>query len=62
LLAHVVFQQTDVHIRVQIGRPIHAKDLGSTETQVIHKAVLTEMRLLIENPPEGEVVYATRNT
>jgi hypothetical protein len=54
LLAHVVFQQTDVHIRVQIGRPIHAKDLGSTETQVIHKAVLAEMRLLIQNPPEGE--------
>jgi hypothetical protein len=54
LLAHVVFQQTDVHIRVQIGRPIHTNDLGSTETQVIHKAVLAEMKRLIQNPPEGE--------
>jgi len=54
LLAHVVFKQNDVHIRVQIGRPIYAKDLGSTETQVIHQAVLAEMKNLIENPLEGE--------
>jgi len=54
LLAHVVFKQTDVHVRVQIGRPIYTKDLGSTETQVIHQAVLAEMKRLIENPPEGE--------
>ena len=54
LLAHVVFKQNDVHIRVQIGKPIYAKDLGSTETQVIHQAVLAEMKNLIENPLEGE--------
>lgn len=54
LLAHVVFKQTDVHVRVQIGRPIYARDLGSTETLVIHQAVLAEMKRLIENPPEGE--------
>ncbi len=58
LVAHVVFKQTDVHVRVQIGRPIHAKDLGSTETRVIHQAVLAEMKRLIENPPEGEGVSA----
>lgn len=54
LLAHVVFKQNDVHIRVQIGRPIYAKDLGSTKTQVIHQAVLAEMKNLIENPLEGK--------
>ena len=54
LLAHVVFKQTDIHVRVQIGCPIYARDLGSSETQVIHQAVLAEMKRLIENPPEGE--------
>lgn len=46
----------DVRIRVQIGNPIYAKQLGTTETNVIHQAVLTEMKRLIENPPEGEGV------
>lgn len=54
LLAHVVFKQKDVHVRVQIGKPIYRRDLGSTETQVIHQAVLAEMKRSIENPPEGE--------
>lgn len=46
----------DVRVRVQIGNPIYAKQLGTTETNVIHQAVLTEMKRLIENPPEGEGV------
>jgi len=56
LLAHVMFKQKDVHVRVQIGNPIYTKDLGTTETKVIHEAVLAEMKQLIENPPlrEGE--------
>ena len=54
LLAHVVFKQKDVHVRVQIGCPIYAKDLGSTDTPVIHQAVLAEMKRLIQNSPEGE--------
>jgi 1-acyl-sn-glycerol-3-phosphate acyltransferase len=54
LLAHVVFKQNDVHIRVQIGKPIYVNELGSNETQVIHQAVLAEMKRLIQNPPEGE--------
>lgn len=41
----------DVRIRVQIGNPIYAKQLGTTETKIIHQAVLTEMKRLIENPP-----------
>lgn len=58
LLAHVAFKKKNVHVSVQIGRPIYAKDLGTTETAVIHQAVLAEMKHLIENPPEGEGVSA----
>ena len=54
LLAHVVLKKKDVHVRVQIGCPIYAKELGTTETKVIHQAVLAEMKRLIENPPAGE--------
>lgn len=56
LLAHVMFKKKDVHVRVQIGKPIYAKELGTTETKVIHQAVLAEMKQLIENPPleQGE--------
>jgi hypothetical protein len=54
LLAHVVLKRNDVHIRVQIGRPIYTKTLGSTNTQVIHQAVLDEMKRLLNNPPTGK--------
>jgi hypothetical protein len=54
LLAHVLFRMRDVHVRVQIGNPIYAKNLGTTEAKVIHQAVLAEMKQLIENPPLGE--------
>ncbi len=58
LLAHVTFRRNDVDIRVQIGKPITAHELGTTEAQVIHQAVLSEMTRLIENSPEGEGVSA----
>jgi len=54
LLAHVAFRQKDVHVQVQIGRPIRTQELGSRETAVIHQAVLAEMRRLIQNPPTGD--------
>jgi len=54
LLAHAIWNVKPVTVRVQIGRPIYAKDLGTTETQVIHHVVLGEMKQLIENPPEGQ--------
>ena len=53
LLAYVMLKVKPVSVRVQIGRPIYASDLGSTRTQVIHQAVLAEMKYLIENIPEG---------
>lgn len=49
LLGMVIFNEKPVTVQVQIGRPIYTKDLGTTETAVIHQAVLTEMKLLIEN-------------
>ena len=53
LLTHVMLKKKDVHVRVQIGNPIYTRDLGTTETKVIHEAVLKEMKELIENPPTG---------
>ena len=54
LLAHAIWNVKPVTVRVQIGKPIYAKDLGTTETQVIHQAVLAEMQELIENPLKGQ--------
>ena len=54
LLAHVMLRKREVHVRVQIGNPIYASDLGTTDTKVIHQAVLAEMKELIEHPPVGE--------
>lgn len=44
----------DVRVRVQIGNPIYAKQLGTTETKIVHQAVLAEMKRMIEKPPQGE--------
>jgi hypothetical protein len=54
LLAYTVLNVRPVSARVQIGQPIYAKELGTTETKVIHQAVLAQMTQLIKNPPIGE--------
>lgn len=54
LLAYAILKVKPVTVRVQIGEPIYAKDLGTTEIQVIHQAVLAEMKQMITNPPEGQ--------
>lgn len=51
LLGMVMFNEKPVTVTIQIGKPIYAKDLGTTETDAIHQAVLAEMKELIENPP-----------
>ena len=53
ILAHVMLKKKDVQVRVQIGNPIYARELGTTEPKAIHQAVLAEMRQLIEHPPVG---------
>ena len=56
LLTMVMWNIKPVTVTVQIGKPIDSKELGGTNTQVIHQAVLTEMKHLIENPPIGDGV------
>jgi hypothetical protein len=55
LLAMVMWDAKPVTVTVQIGNVVDPKKLG-TNTQVIHQAVLDEMKSLIENPPQGEGV------
>ncbi len=51
LLGMILFDEKPVTVTVQIGNPIYVKDLGTNDTNVIHQAVLAEMKLLIENSP-----------
>lgn len=53
LLGMIIFNEKPVTVTIQIGKPIYARVLGTTETNVIHQAVLAEMKNLIENPPFG---------
>jgi len=53
LLAMVMWNARPVAVTVQIGRPITAQELGTTDTRILHQAVLAEMKRLIENPPDG---------
>jgi len=54
LLAMVMWNAKPVTVTVQIGKPVDPKQLGTTNTKVIHQAVLSEMKSLIENPPQGD--------
>lgn len=54
LLAHVMLGLKPVSVRVQVGGPVTVAALGSKDTHVIHQAVLTEMKRLVETPPQGE--------
>ena len=58
LLAMVMFDIRPVTVTVQIGRPVTTSELGTSDTQAIHQAVLGEMKLLIEHPPTGEGISA----
>jgi hypothetical protein len=58
MFAHMNWEIKDLRVRVQIGKPIYTKDLGTTETIIIYQAVLAGMKRLIENPPAGEGVSA----
>jgi hypothetical protein len=56
LLFQILWDRKPLDVTVQIGKLITVAELGSKDTQVIHWAVLEEMKRLIENPPEGEGV------
>lgn len=51
LLGMVIFGEKPVTVTIQIGKPIYARELGTTDTDAIHQAVLAEMKSLIENVP-----------
>jgi 1-acyl-sn-glycerol-3-phosphate acyltransferase len=53
LLSHVIWNRRPVIVRVQIGRPLYAMDLGGTNPKIIHSAVITEMEKLILEVPRG---------
>jgi len=53
LLSHVIWNSRPVIVRVQIGRPIYARDLGGTNPKIIHSAVINEMEKLILETPRG---------
>ncbi|HET9587256.1 MAG TPA: hypothetical protein VFO91_00585 [Anaerolineales bacterium] len=54
LLAHAIWNVKPVTVRVKIGKPIYADDLGTTNTQIIHEALIAEMESLIRNAPKGQ--------
>jgi hypothetical protein len=54
LLAMLMLDLRPVTVKVQIGRPISARELGTRDPQAIQRALLAGMTGLIENPPEGE--------
>jgi hypothetical protein len=54
LLAHVMWNIKPVTVRVQVGRPVRAAELGTTDPAAIHTAVIAEMARLINHPPLGE--------
>jgi putative hemolysin len=56
LLAMVMWDAKPVTVTVQIGNAVDPKKIGTTNTQMLHQAVLDEMKSLIENPPQGEGV------
>lgn len=53
LLSNIALHTRPVTVKIQVGPPIRARELGSTDTAVIHTAVIRSMRSLIEKAPAG---------
>ena len=54
LLNTMLWNTKPVTVTVQVGKPIIAREIGTTDTRVLHNALIHEMRSLIECPPVGE--------
>jgi hypothetical protein len=50
LLLQTLFDARPITVHVQIGRPISIEGLGSADAQVIHAAVLAQMKHMLEHP------------
>lgn len=57
-LIQILWDRKPLDVTVQVGNPISIAELGSKDTVVIHQAVLSEMKRLIENPPTSEGISA----
>lgn len=53
LLANVVLRVRPVTVQIQVGTPILAADLGTTDVAAIHQAVLRSMTDLLQVGPRG---------
>lgn len=58
LLASVALHARPVTVTIQIGQPIYARKIGSTDTPAVHEAVMRSMRGLLETQPVGLGVSA----
>jgi 1-acyl-sn-glycerol-3-phosphate acyltransferase len=54
LLANVAIHVRPVTVTIEFGAPFFAGDLGSTDTAVIHQAVLGSMTRMLETKPDGD--------
>lgn len=58
LLAIILRDAKPTTVHVQFARPITLEEIGSTDSQAIHKVVIERMRSLILNRPHNEGVSA----
>ena len=58
LLAMITQDKQPTTVHVQFAKPITLDELGSTDSQAIHKVVIERMRELIENKPIDEGISA----
>jgi 1-acyl-sn-glycerol-3-phosphate acyltransferase len=58
LLAMIMRDVRPTTVHVRFAKPITVEEVGSTDTQAIHKVILERMRGLIETNPQDEGVSA----
>ncbi|PWB76513.1 MAG: hypothetical protein C3F07_03605 [Anaerolineales bacterium] len=58
LLALILFNARPNTIHVRFAKPVTLEEVGSTDSQAIHRVVISRMRELIENPSTSEGVSA----
>jgi 1-acyl-sn-glycerol-3-phosphate acyltransferase len=62
LLAMITRNARPTTVHVRFAKPITLEEIGSTDSQAIHKVVLERMRALIESPVNGDGVSALQTS
>lgn len=59
LLAHIMFDIRPLTVRVQFGAPLSVDEIGSTNVEAIHAAVVRRMSDLLQAPPDsgGQLLF-----